>query len=32
VIIANPLLCVFAAGSLLSMGVYFFRKIKRAAR
>lgn len=32
VMTANPLLCVFLGGSLLSMGIWVFRKVKRAAK
>ena len=31
-IVSNPLLCVFVAASLLSVGIGIFKRIKRAAR
>lgn len=31
-IVSNPLLTVFAAGSLLGIGISFFKHMKRAAR
>lgn len=32
VMTSNPLLCVFLGASLLSVGIWVFRKVKRAAR
>lgn len=31
-ITGNPLLCVFVAASLLSVGISVFKRVKRAAR
>lgn len=31
-IVANPLLCVFCAASLIGVGISVFKRIKRAAR
>lgn len=31
-IVANPLLCVFCAASLIGVGINVFKRIKRAAR
>lgn len=31
-IVSNPLLTVFAAASLLGLGISFFKRMKRAAR